>query len=197
MIQEAMESAHYPNKEKYEEIWKLAVAKMTSKTSKLTSTLQHFKQVFCQAEGWRIDTFLSSCADVQQNSFPLNLLIKAHSSQNTKYTSGLIMANPSVDPFAVTSEEDGENVNIKQSRTTISKTDSFESTKLLSTPNRRTTSFLAPSPPPSRQIPQQMKRGRGGRGRGRTKKISSMRLPCECPFNSLHQSGRLQSYIQF
>ena len=27
---------------------------LSPKTSKLTSTLQHFKQVFCQAEGWRI-----------------------------------------------------------------------------------------------------------------------------------------------
>ena len=27
---------------------------LSLKTSKLTSTLQHFKQVFCQAEGWRI-----------------------------------------------------------------------------------------------------------------------------------------------
>ena len=27
---------------------------LSPKTSKLTSTLQHFIQVFCQAEGWRI-----------------------------------------------------------------------------------------------------------------------------------------------
>jgi hypothetical protein len=74
------------------------------------------------------------------------------------------MANPSVDPLAVTSEEDGENVNIKQSRTTISKTDSFESTKLLSTPvtissTGKESSYdilSAPSPPPSREIPQQV-----------------------------------------
>nr|CAH0107526.1 unnamed protein product [Daphnia galeata] len=175
---------------------------LSPKTSKLTSTLQHFIQVFCEAEGWRIDTVLSSvlmfnkikgktvvskttAANFEDGSDSIIICSSSPSElahQSTlepKHKVHQWLANPSVDPLAVTSEED----------------DSFESTKRLSTPvtisstGKESTYDIvsAPSPPPSREIPQQMKRGRGGRGRGRTRKNA---LPISSGEALARKSGR-------
>ncbi len=79
----------------------------------------------------------------------------------------LMTSNPNVDPLAVPSEDDGENPSIKSSRT-LSKALSFESkttAQLVFTPVDISSStgkessydiVSAPSPPPSREIPQQV-----------------------------------------
>lgn len=113
----------------------------------------------------------TTAADIEEGSG--SIFICSSSSSELAHQSTLepthkvhqwLMTNPNVDPLAVTSEEDGENANIKSSRTTISKTSSFDSTKLLLTHGTISSTgkessydiVSAPSPPPSGELPQQV-----------------------------------------
>lgn len=116
----------------------------------------------------------TTAADIEEGSG--SVIICSSSSSELAHQSTLepehkvqqwLMTNPNVDPLAVPSEDDGENPSIKSSRT-LSKALSFESkttSKLVFTPVDISSStgkessydiVSAPSPPPSREIPQQV-----------------------------------------